>query len=126
MDEDVMQLDETHRNLLDAMRYFVGNICESKVKPKTPTPEFVSALTGLCYTLVTEHLPKELLAFAHHAGQKSIRNEDMFLYCRKTTLQEHLKEYCELLPPPPKPALRAKKGAASPKANPLEDLDFDD
>jgi hypothetical protein len=110
MDETTMDLDEQRRSLLDALRFFVGKICEEQFTPKFPSREFVSALAGLCFTLVNDHLPRELLAFAKHANRKQIKDEDLFLYCRKTSLQTHLKEYRELMTDTPKkPSPKAKR-----------------
>ena len=99
MDEASIDVDEQRRNLLDALRFFIGKICEKQLSPKVPSHEFVSALTGLSFTLLNDHLPKELLAFSRHAGRKAVQDEDFLLYARKTSLQQHLKEYRELLVP---------------------------
>lgn len=93
MDQDKMEIDELQKNLLDALRYFVGKIVEQQLSPKVPSREFVSALTGLVFTLLVDHLPNELIAFCRHANRKGITDEDIYLYTRKTSLCAHLKEY---------------------------------
>ena len=108
MDQNTMDIDETKRNLLDALRFFVGKICEQQINPKVPSHEFVSALTALVYTLLDSHLPKELIAFSKHAGRKNIQDEDMYLFCRKTSLREHLIEYRSTLVDSPKKQSRKK------------------
>ena len=109
MDESTMSLDETQKNLLDAVRFFVGRICEEEMRPKLASHEFVSALAGLCFTLLSDHIPRELLAFAEHAGRKQVQDEDFLLFCRKTSLQDRLREYKEALPQKsPKPPRKKK------------------
>ena len=110
MDQNEMELDETKRNLLDALRFFVGKICEQELKPKVPSHEFVSALTSLVFTLLDTHLPKELIAFSKHAGRKNITDDDMFLFCRKTSLKEYLEEYRKgiSVEPPKKQSKKSK------------------
>ena len=102
IDQDKMKIDEVQRNLLDALRYFVGKIVEQQLSPKVPSREFVSALTGLVFTLIVDHLPGELIAFSKHANRKVIQDEDIFLYTRKTSLCTHLKEYRILMGDSPK------------------------
>lgn len=99
MDETSLELDEQRRNLLDALRFFTGKICEEQLSPKVPSHEFVSALAGLSFSLLNDHIPRELLAFSKHAGRKVIQDEDFLLFTRKTSLQEHLKQYRELIVP---------------------------
>jgi hypothetical protein len=71
------------------------------------THQFVSALAGLSYALLADHLPRELLAFAKHAGRRVVQDEDLLLFARKTSLQAHLREYRELMADVPKrPAAR--------------------
>lgn len=109
MDQNEMELDETKRNLLDALRFFVGKICEQQLKPKVPSHEFVSALTSLVFTLLDEHLPRELLAFSKHAGRKNITDEDVLLFCRKTSLKEYLSEYRKSIPSAESPKKQSRK-----------------
>lgn len=114
MDQDTMKNDEVQRNLLDALRYFVGKIVEQQLSPKVPSREFVSALTGLVFTLIVDHLPGELIAFSKHANRKVIQDDDIFLFTRKTSLCVHLKEYRILMGDSPKKTIsRSKKSHKS-------------
>jgi histone H3/H4 len=119
MDENTMNVDEQQRHLLDALRFFVGKITEQQLSPKIASHQFVSALAGLSFTILVDHLPKELLAFAKHAGRKVIRDEDLFLYLRKTSLQEHLREYRDSISDSPKKP--GKRGGRRPKDQIVED-----
>jgi hypothetical protein len=78
---------------LYALRFFTGKIVEQQVKTKVPDNTLISAITGLVFTLLNEHIPKELLFFMRHANRKSIKEEDFLLYCRKTDLHQHLVDY---------------------------------
>lgn len=93
MDEKTLEINERDRNLLDALRYFVGNIAERQVKNKRLSQGFVSALTGLVFTLLKDRLPKELLAFMRHANRKTIKDDDLLLFCRKTSLRDILSKH---------------------------------
>ena len=129
MDETTLKMDEQKKNLLDAIRFFVGKICEEQMSPKVPSHEFVSALAGLCFTLLNDHIPRELLAFSKHAGRKVIQDEDFLLYCRKTSLQAHLKEYKDVLAPKAaaKPQRKVKKAPTKTIDEILaQDLDSDE
>lgn len=99
MDESSLEIDEQRKNLLDALRFFTGKICEKQLSPKVPSHEFVSALAGLSFTLLNDHIPRELLAFSKHAGRKVVQDDDFLLFTRKTSLQQHLREYKNLLVP---------------------------
>lgn len=123
MDETQMKMDEQTRNLYNALRYFVGKIVQDELgSTKVPSPQFVSALTGLVITLLTDHLPKELIAFAQHAGRKSISDEDFLLYLRKTSLQQAIIKYRDVLNDlsPNKPEGTNKRGR-KPKAKESDD-----
>lgn len=85
--------DEYICNLIDALRFFTGKVAEQQLQPKVPSHEFVSAVTGLVFQILTDRLPRELIAFSKHAGRKVIKPDDLFLYCRKTSLKNHLTEY---------------------------------
>lgn len=127
MDQDTMDIDEVHKNLLDALRYFVGKIVEQQLTPKVPSREFVSALTGLVFTLIVDHLPGELIAFSRHANRKGIQDEDVFLYTRKTSLCAHLKEYRIFMGDSPKKPVRSKKSSkAIDMDQPIDSLKSDD
>jgi histone H3/H4 len=119
MDETTMDLDEQQRHLLDALRFFVGKITEDQLSPKISSHQFVSALAGLSFTLLVDHLPKELLAFAKHAGRRIVQDEDLFLYTRKTSLQQHLREYRETIADLPKKP--AKRDGRKSKGRPIDD-----
>jgi histone H3/H4 len=119
MDETTMNLDEQQRHLLDALRFFVGKITEDQLSPKIASHQFVSALAGLSFTLLVDHLPKELLAFAKHAGRRIVQDEDLFLYTRKTSLQQHLREYRETIADLPKKP--AKRDGRKSKGRPIDD-----
>ncbi|EAX96078.1 hypothetical protein TVAG_063810 [Trichomonas vaginalis G3] len=93
MDETKMDLPGPEKDLLNALRFFTGKIVEQQLSPKVPSHEMVSALTGLVYTLLKDHIPRELVFFMKHAKRKQIQDEDFLLYCRKTSLLDHLKEY---------------------------------
>ena len=108
MDESSLEMDEQRKNLLDALRFFTGKICEKQLSPKVPSHEFVSALAGLSFTLLNDHIPRELLAFSKHAGRKVVQDDDFLLFARKTSLQQHLREYRDLLVPE-KPKKKATK-----------------
>ena len=97
MDESKMNVPATEKDLLKALRFFVGQIVEQQMSPKHPTHEFVSALTGLVYTLLKENIPRDLVLFSKHAGRTTIRDEDFLLFCRKTSLHSLLLEYKETL-----------------------------
>ena len=109
MDEADMNIDEVKHNLLDAIRYFTGNIVEQQLSPKVPTHELISALSGLVYTLLTVRIPKELIAFSKHANRKVIQDEDLYLFARKTSLREMLIEYRNHMIDSPSPKIRSKK-----------------
>lgn len=109
MDQDTMEIDEVQKSLLDALRYFVGNIVEQHLTPKVPSHDFVSELTGLVYTLLMDHLPSELIAFSHHANRKIIQDEDLFLYCRKTSLCNQLKDFRRQITESPKKTSKLKR-----------------
>lgn len=93
MNETKMELPGPEKDLLNALRYFTGKIVEQQLSPKAPSHEMVSALTGLVYTLLKDHIPSELIFFMQHAERKAIQDEDFLLYCRKTSLLEHITEY---------------------------------
>jgi len=94
MDEKNLKIDSKKKNILDALRYFVGKIVENEACPKfNPTQQFISACTGLVFVLLDEHMPKELILFARHDKRKMVMADDLFLYCRKTSLRNHLKQH---------------------------------
>jgi histone H3/H4 len=85
--------DATEMDLINALRFFVGKIVEQEIAPKVPSHGYVSALTGLVYSLLKERIPRDLVLFSKHAGRASIKDEDFLLFCRKTSLREILTEY---------------------------------
>ena len=102
MDETKMNIPATEKDLLKALRFFVGQIVEQQMSPKHPSHEFVSALTGLVYTLLKENIPRDLVLFSKHAGRSTIKDEDFLLYCRKTSLHGLLLEFRDTLAEAPK------------------------
>jgi hypothetical protein len=120
MDENTMEIDEQQCHLLDALPFFVDKITEQQLSPKMASQQFVSALAGLSFTLLVDHLPKELLAFSKHAGRRAILDDDLLLYLRKTSLQQHLRDYREDIAGVP--ISPAKKGGRKPKPHRIEDI----
>ena len=102
MDDSKMNLPATEKDLLNALRFFVGQIVEQQMSPKHPSHEFVSALTGLVYTLLKENIPRDLVLFSKHAGRSTIKDEDFLLYCRKTSLHDLLLEFKDMQADAPK------------------------
>ena len=124
MDQDEMDIGEVQKNLLDALRYFVGKIVEQQLSPKIPSREFVSAITGLVFTLLVDHLPNELIAFCRHANRKVIQDDDIFLYTRKTSLCAQLKEYRMLMGDSPKKASSRARNTGKSGGNNKHSLDL--
>ena len=99
MDETKMNITTTDKDLLNAIRYFTGKIVEQQISSqnKVPSHEFVSAVAGLVYTLLTESIPRDLVLFSKHAQRTTIKDEDFLLFCRKTSLLETMQEYKDQL-----------------------------
>ena len=94
MNENTLSNDLPKKNLLTALRYFIGKIIENQCCPKyKPSNTFISACTGLIFHLLNEHLPKELIFFCNHSNRSTINEEDLFLFCRKTNLKKHLIDF---------------------------------
>ena len=126
MDQKEMDIDEVEKNYLDALRYFVGKIIENELQSKVPSKEFVSAVTGLVFTLIMDHIPKELVAFCKHANRKVIQDEDLFLYTRKTNFAKHLHEFKAANPEEPKKQYQTKKKKSEVKSRNIDDFIVDD
>ncbi|KAH9466298.1 hypothetical protein Pst134EA_000166 [Puccinia striiformis f. sp. tritici] len=93
-DEQALTTGIDEKSLKAAVWYTVAQIAQEEEIElgRSMSEPFVASLTELVYAQA-EHLALELKAFAAHAGRCTIREEDVKLVCRKSTvLQELLEE----------------------------------
>ncbi|PLW07906.1 hypothetical protein PCANC_25742 [Puccinia coronata f. sp. avenae] len=93
-DEQRLTTGIDEKSLKAAVWYTVAQIAQEEEVElgRSMSEPFVAALTELVYAQA-EHLALELKAFAAHAGRSTIREEDVKLACRKSSvLQELLDE----------------------------------
>ncbi|OAV91881.1 hypothetical protein PTTG_02646 [Puccinia triticina 1-1 BBBD Race 1] len=93
-DEQSLTTGIDEQSLKAAVWYTVAQIAQEEEIElgRSMSEPFVASLTELVYAQA-ENLALELKAFADHAGRTTIREEDVKLVCRKSTvLQEMLDE----------------------------------
>jgi len=106
------------KSLKAAVWYTVAQIAQEEEIElgRSMSESFVASLTELVYAQA-EHLALELKAFAAHAGRSTIREEDVKLVCRKSSvLQELLDEEARRISSGP--STSSKLTSTAPPKNP--------